>query len=71
MPALWIAALVRSATARTWRPFVVSVAAVVGLRAIAALVWAIGAIHRARRWPAAAVVIALLAGSVPRCSMDC
>jgi hypothetical protein len=111
VPALWIAALVRSATARTWRPFVVSVAAVllglialpvltwaaelsvllfrvarwlfrevarfiewispvvgvivvavVGLLAVAALVWAIGAIHRARRWPAAAVVVALLAG---------
>jgi hypothetical protein len=41
VPALWIAALIRSVTARAWRPFLVSVAAVlVGLVALPALTWA-------------------------------
>jgi hypothetical protein len=40
-PALWLAALVRSARAHTWRPFAVSVGAVLaGLIALPALTWA-------------------------------
>lgn len=54
VPALWAAALVRSATARVWRPFVISVAAVfLGLVALPVLTWAVElavGLFRLARW---------------------